>query len=349
MTMPKAPSRTLPHHQDHRVIKARVADGRRGDQQLSGERPGIGGRRCGRAEQHRRHEQECGSRQRAQRAEAGETSSAELTSPLAGSESGAKIAAGSAGGSGSWRIGPGSSRLRSAPASAALPAMADRRRRALLNGPFDIGFDRGGNLYFSDTFNHRIRRVEARTGIITTIAGNGGAGYSGDGGPAAGRRSTSPTASHSTAAATSMSPTATITACAGSTPPRASSPPLPATAAPGMPAMAGRPRAPGSPSPTGSASIPTQRHLFIADVADNRVRVVDLALGTIATLAGTGEAAHTGDGGPAAAAGVWGARAVKVAADGHGLYPRAPGEQPARGRPPNRRDHHGGRHRRPRL
>jgi len=55
---------------------------------------------------------------------------------------------------------------------------------ALLNGPFDVAFDRAGNLYFSDTFNHRIRRVDARTGVITTVAGNGDAGYSGDGGPA---------------------------------------------------------------------------------------------------------------------------------------------------------------------
>ena len=57
-------------------------------------------------------------------------------------------------------------------------------RRALLNGPFDVGFDADGNLYFSDTFNHRIRRVDARTGIITTCAGSGEAGYAGDGGPA---------------------------------------------------------------------------------------------------------------------------------------------------------------------
>ena len=55
---------------------------------------------------------------------------------------------------------------------------------ALLNGPFDMAFDAAGNMYFSDTFNHRIRRVEAATGIITTIAGNGEEGYSGDGGPA---------------------------------------------------------------------------------------------------------------------------------------------------------------------
>src|SRR4029077_18399687 len=56
--------------------------------------------------------------------------------------------------------------------------------RAQLNGPFDVGFDAGGNLYFSDTFNHRIRRVEAPTGNIAPCAGSGEAGYSGDGGPA---------------------------------------------------------------------------------------------------------------------------------------------------------------------
>ena len=56
--------------------------------------------------------------------------------------------------------------------------------QALLNGPFDVAFDAAGNLYFSDTFNCRIRRVDARSGVITTIAGNGDKGYSGDGGPA---------------------------------------------------------------------------------------------------------------------------------------------------------------------
>ena len=68
--------------------------------------------------------------------------------------------------------------------------------------------------------------------------------------------------------------------------------------------------------PNGLALDPAQHRLFVADVADHRVRVVDLATGTISTFAGTGEGQHSGDGGPAAAAGVFGARAVKVAADG---------------------------------
>jgi len=68
--------------------------------------------------------------------------------------------------------------------------------------------------------------------------------------------------------------------------------------------------------PNGLALDPGHGRLFIADVAGNRVRVVDLAAGTIATFAGTGEAKHSGDGGPAAAAGIHGARAVKVAAGG---------------------------------
>ncbi|HTW69616.1 MAG TPA: hypothetical protein VME47_07005, partial [Acetobacteraceae bacterium] len=59
-----------------------------------------------------------------------------------------------------------------------------------------------------------------------------------------------------------------------------------------------------------------EERLFIADVADHRVRVVDLATGIIGTFAGTGEARHDGDGGSATRAGVFGARAVALAPDG---------------------------------
>src|SRR5579864_645711 len=54
--------------------------------------------------------------------------------------------------------------------------------QARLNAPFDVAFDSGGNLYLSDTFNHCIRRIDAATGLISTVAGNGTKGFSGDGG-----------------------------------------------------------------------------------------------------------------------------------------------------------------------
>ena len=50
--------------------------------------------------------------------------------------------------------------------------------------PNRVAVDRTGALYVADTGNHRIRKVDTR-GIITTVAGNGRAGFSGDGGPAA--------------------------------------------------------------------------------------------------------------------------------------------------------------------
>src|SRR5260370_36043026 len=46
-------------------------------------------------------------------------------------------------------------------------------KAAVLNGPFDVAFDSAHNLFFSDTFNHRIRRGEGRSGVITTGPGNG--------------------------------------------------------------------------------------------------------------------------------------------------------------------------------
>lgn len=60
---------------------------------------------------------------------------------------------------------------------------------AHLWSPQGLAIDKLGNIFISDTLNHRIRRIDAKTGIITTVAGTGligfkGGGYSGDGGPA---------------------------------------------------------------------------------------------------------------------------------------------------------------------
>src|SRR5439155_302851 len=55
---------------------------------------------------------------------------------------------------------------------------------ANLNGPASVAVDSSGNLYIADTYNHRIRKVDAASGIITTVAGNGVLGFAGDGGAA---------------------------------------------------------------------------------------------------------------------------------------------------------------------
>jgi DNA-binding beta-propeller fold protein YncE len=189
-------------------------------------------------------------------------------------------------------------------------------KHALLNGPFDVAFDANGDLYFSDTFNHRIRRVDTQTGIITTCAGSGESGYSGDGGPATRARLNEPYGiaidkaanvyiadRHNHCVRRVDATSGVITTFAGNG--------AAVFRGDGGPAS----RA-GMVEPNGLALDPAHGRLFIADVADHRVRVVDLATGMISTFAGTGEAQHSGDGGPAKAAGIHGARAVKVAADG---------------------------------
>ena len=188
--------------------------------------------------------------------------------------------------------------------------------QARLNGPFDVCFDRAGNLYFSDTFNNRIRRVDAASGAITTVAGTGEKGFSGDGGPATSAALSEPygvvvdRAGNLYIADRLNRRVRRVAAATGS---------INTIAGTGEAAYSGDggpgPRA-GLAEPNGLAFGPGEGKLYITDVADNRVRVVDIASGTIATFAGTGAAEHSGDGGPATAAGTFGARAVKVADDG---------------------------------
>lgn len=187
--------------------------------------------------------------------------------------------------------------------------------QAVLNNPFDLAFDVAGNLFFSDTFNHCIRRVDARTHTISTIAGTGERGFAGDGGEATHALLNEPYGVVVDQAGTvyfadrlnrrvrRVEAPGVITTLAGDGSGKFSGDGGPAAQA-------------GLVEPNGLALDAAGEKLFIADVADHRVRVVDLTTGIISTFAGTGEAKHDGDGGPATRAGVFGARAVALAPDG---------------------------------
>ena len=115
-----------------------------------------------------------------------------------------------------------------------------RATDARMNVPRGIFVDQSGHVYFADQSNHSIRRVDARTGIITTIAGNGFVGYSGDGGSA-------------------------------------------------IRAMLNTPR---------DVYVDARGNVYFSDTFNHRIRRIDFQ-GTISTVAGNGVAGYSGDGGVA--------------------------------------------------
>ena len=78
---------------------------------------------------------------------------------------------------------------------------------AELDDPAGVAVDSAGDLFIADTGNNVIREVNHATGVITTVAGNGTAGYSGDDGPATAAELSAPQASRWTPPGTSSSPT----------------------------------------------------------------------------------------------------------------------------------------------
>ncbi|MBC8451667.1 MAG: hypothetical protein H8D70_00410 [Rhodospirillaceae bacterium] len=191
---------------------------------------------------------------------------------------------------------------------------------ARLNNPFDIVFDAAGNLIFSDTYNHVLRRIDAASGIVDTVAGTGKAGYSGDGsaaksacfqqpyGIAIDRAGAIYVADRLNAVVRRIDgASGIVTNFAG-------------TGEAGFSGDGGPADRAGMVEPNGLSVAHDGQRLYIADVADNRVRVVDMTSGVIDTFAGTGEAVHDGDGGKAVAAGVFGARAVVCRPKDDGIY-----------------------------
>lgn len=188
-------------------------------------------------------------------------------------------------------------------------------RQAGLNQPFDVALDRQGNLYFSEAHNHCIRRVERGTGIVTTVAGSGTAGYSGDGGPATVAELHSPYGIALDAAG-NLYIVDRLNACIRLV--DAVTGIIRTLAGTGHAGYGGD----GGPAHRAQLQEPndivldSQGRAFIADVRDHRVRMVDLATGVITTFAGTGEGGSSGDGGPASRAPLFGPRALAFSSAG---------------------------------
>jgi len=179
---------------------------------------------------------------------------------------------------------------------------------AQLDSPTGVAFDKVGNLYIADRFNHRIRKVIAATGVITTVAGSGlsgpnNGGFSGDGGLATGAQLDSPARvivdemgnlyiadSYNDRVRKVIAATGVITTVAG----------IEIAGYGGDNGLATSAQLDG---PLGVA-IDKIGNLYIADANNNRIRQVIAATGIITTVAGSGLTGHgnggfSGDGGPA--------------------------------------------------
>jgi uncharacterized protein (TIGR03437 family) len=170
--------------------------------------------------------------------------------------------------------------------------------KATLFQPSGIAVDGAGNLYIADTENYRVRMVNT-DGIISTLAGTGASGYSGDGGPASQALVHQPAgvtldgagnvyvADTNNFVVRKITPLGTITTVVGT----------------------GRYGSSGDGGPATKATLSqvvdmkfdAAGNLYIADLQNGRIRRVDTS-GTITTIAGTGQNGFGGDGGPAASA-----------------------------------------------
>ena len=161
--------------------------------------------------------------------------------------------------------------------------------------PSGVAVDSAGDLFIADTDNNVVREVNHATGAITTVAGNGTYGYSGDGGPATAAELANPDGvavdsagdlfiddSNNSRIREVNLATGTITTIAGN-------------GTYGYTGDGGAATAAELSHPLGIA-VDSAGDLFIADSGNNVIREVNLATGTITTVAGNGTRGFTGDG-----------------------------------------------------
>ena len=179
----------------------------------------------------------------------------------------------------------------------------DPATSAQLNFPHGVALDSSGNLFIADQDNQRIRKVDT-SGNISTVAGTGTAGFSGDGGPATSAQLAGPLGvafdssgnlfitETSNNRIRKVDTSGNISTAAG-------------TGTAGFSGDGGPATSAQLKNPTGVA-VDSSGNLFIADRTNNRIRKVDTS-GNITTVAGTGatgslEGGYSGDGGPATSA-----------------------------------------------
>ena len=190
---------------------------------------------------------------------------------------------------------------------------------ARLDLPTALALDTAGNLYVADTENHRVRRIAAATGAITTVAGNGVEAFAGDNGPASAASIDSPNGlaldssgnlyiadTHNgrvrmVSAATGLISTVAGAGVVGGNVQSFGGDNGPATAA-------------GLALPRGLA-MDAVGNLYFADSANHRIRRIS-PTGTITTVAGQGTEAFAGDNAPAVSASLDSPRSVAVSPAG---------------------------------
>jgi sugar lactone lactonase YvrE len=189
---------------------------------------------------------------------------------------------------------------------------------ALLNGPQGVAIDASGNLYLADTKNNRIRKVMASNLVITTVVGNGVAGYTGDNGVPLSAEINAPygvaidASGNIYIADTSNNRIRKLTLSTGKITTVAGSGTY------GFSGDGGAATAAQLYMPTGVA-VDSAGNIYIADFGNNRVRMVTLSTLNISTVAGNGTAGFSGDGGAATSAALYRPAGVSVDASGN-LY-----------------------------
>jgi uncharacterized protein (TIGR03437 family) len=185
---------------------------------------------------------------------------------------------------------------------------------AQISGPWGIAVDSSGNIYFADQFNHRIRKIDT-SGNISTVAGKGTSGFSGDGGSATSAELASPvgvavdSSGNLYIADTGNNRIRKVSGGNIST--------IAGTDTAGFSGDGGAATSAQLKTPVGIV-VDSSGNIYFSDSGNNRIRKITTD-GNINTIAGNGSSGSAGDGGPATSARLKGPRGLALDSAGN-LY-----------------------------